>query len=490
MKYVTRSKQAGSAALLFILIFPALFAVFVWGVEGARILQSSARLKDATESAALAVSAQQNVTNNECYAITQRFVRAYFPSAQTVQAPAIRQGNEITCVDESAESSTNEFNVTAQVTERSWFPNAQIANYGETFSFSDSVVVRQDLLEPIDVILVANYASTMTDSSGNFSKNKKEKKLQEAVAKIARKLSESNIPNKLALVGFDHFVSDYDIYESYSWHYKKKYLRWRLDHFLRCYDTGWISDLCLKRGGYFYGIFDYYFYWFDFSFYEMFDFYSSGYNFYELYDALNTIDEYSMFNANRIDAEKTLNNIFRNTAHPVRLFDFLYDGKQSHLKKIEISGHQHSEYDVIELTDDFQSITKGVSKFKVASKSNTKSASYTGLIAGARLADQGENSKRLIILLTDGMEESPAVAEKLVDAGLCQRIRQHFTNQSVQLELAIIGFDYDTVSGAAMRRCIGASRQYNYSATDSGVNDDLIDRLLNFSPDGIGRLVQ
>ena len=463
MKYFAQSKQKGSAALLFILIFPALFAIFVWGVEGARVLQSSARLKDAAESAAIAVSAQQNVTNDECYAITQGFVGAYFPQAQSVQVPAVHEGSSIVCVDESSETSIKEFTITAQVTENTWFPSAQIANFGDTFSFSDSVTVRQDQSTPMDVILVANYASTMTDSSHNFKKNQKIDKLEEAVQSIASKLAESELPNQLALIGFDHYVSKFEDDGANE--------RWRLDHYMSFDETGHAKSACSRKS-------------------------SRGSKMGDIENCLDSIDESSLFNASKINVDSTLDKLFSNTLTPVSLFDLSYRDKGSKIDKIKISGHRHSVMDTIELTSDFPKIYnaasgKGKSGFKVVKgKSDIKGASYTGLIGGARLADQGTNPKRLIILLTDGIEQAPAVAQKLVDQGLCRRIQQHFTNQSVEIELAIIGFDYDDVSGADMRRCIGASRQYNYSPKDSAANDELIDQLLNFSSNGVGRLVQ
>ena len=50
-------KQQGHAAILFVMCIPILFGVFTLASDGARALQSKARLEDAAEAAVLAVSA-------------------------------------------------------------------------------------------------------------------------------------------------------------------------------------------------------------------------------------------------------------------------------------------------------------------------------------------------------------------------------------------------------------------------------------------------
>ena len=140
MSKLSYQRQKGSAALLFLLIFPALFAVFVWGLEGARMLQTSARLKDATESAALAVAANQVLTNSTCNHISQSMIEAYFSTESTVAVAENVEGVTTPCVVDGLDTYT----ITASVTENTWFPNSNFASYGASFSATDSIQFIKD----------------------------------------------------------------------------------------------------------------------------------------------------------------------------------------------------------------------------------------------------------------------------------------------------------------------------------------------------------
>ncbi len=56
----SRVKQSGHAAILFAICVPVLFGVFMLGSDGARALQTKARLEEAAEAAVLAVSAEDS----------------------------------------------------------------------------------------------------------------------------------------------------------------------------------------------------------------------------------------------------------------------------------------------------------------------------------------------------------------------------------------------------------------------------------------------
>lgn len=58
------NKQEGHAAILFVMMVPVLFGVFVLGTDGARAMQDRARLDDALEAASLAIAAH-NDSNKE-----------------------------------------------------------------------------------------------------------------------------------------------------------------------------------------------------------------------------------------------------------------------------------------------------------------------------------------------------------------------------------------------------------------------------------------
>ena len=62
---IRRLKQKGHAALLFVLLIPALFGMFTLGLDGALMLQNDARLNDALEAASLAVAAANDDNDDD-----------------------------------------------------------------------------------------------------------------------------------------------------------------------------------------------------------------------------------------------------------------------------------------------------------------------------------------------------------------------------------------------------------------------------------------
>lgn len=464
--------QQGSAALLFLMIFPALFAVFVWGLEGARMLQTSARLKDATESAALAVSSLSNVDNTVCSQVTERFVGLYFPSA-AVASPSSNE-DSVLCVQQDNDS---DFNITASVTEQSWFPNAQIPNYGAQFTATDSVRVRKQQV-PVDVVLVASYAATM---SGSKSQNMTT--LMGYVADQLKAFNQSQSQDStLAVVGYDRYTSELGT-ERYGFFSSRERTVRLFSHNLVCDASGSFGGAAQERA-------------------------KLCFNWFGSFSASTILD------ANQIDADATVANIFNEDQASSgqssssqgsflsnlfgALFDllsFIFDalGTRNPFEFWQSGGTSYSLYETLPLTSDFdgiKSVIQNTSRFSV-NAFGVEGSSYTGLIEAARVANEGQNQRRLIILLTDGKDASPSVAQSLVNAGLCQTIRSHFASQNptVQVDLAIIGFDYDQSKGAAMQQCIGGNNVFAYSSYDDDANQNMIDGILKIDSKNNSRLI-
>ena len=468
MSKLSYQRQKGSAALLFLLIFPALFAVFVWGLEGARMLQTSARLKDATESAALAVSSLSNVDNTVCSQVTERFVGLYFPGA-AVASPSSNDGS-VLCIQQDNDS---DFNITASVTEQSWFPNAQIPNYGAQFTATDSVRVRKQQV-PVDVVLVASYAMTM---SGSKSQNMTT--LMGYVADQLKAFNQSQSQDStLAVVGYDRYTSELGT-ERYGFFSSRERTVRLFSHNLVCDAPGNSGGAAQEKA-------------------------KLCFNWHGSFSASTILD------ANQIDADATIDNIFNEDQSSSSsqgsflsrllgaLFDllsFIFDalGTRNPFEFWQSGGTSYSLYETLPLTSDFdgiKSVIQNTSRFSV-NAFGVEGSSYTGLIEAARVANEGQNQRRLIILLTDGKDASPSVAQSLVNAGLCQTIRTHFASQNptVQVDLAIVGFDYDQSKGAAMQQCIGNSNVFAYSSHNDDANQNMINGILKVDSKNNSRLI-
>ncbi|MHA7227976.1 TadE/TadG family type IV pilus assembly protein [Vibrio campbellii] len=72
-KYSSLKKQSGHVGMLFAMIIPILFGVFMLGSDGARALQTKARLEEAAEAAVLAVSAE----DSENHTLAQNYIEHY-----------------------------------------------------------------------------------------------------------------------------------------------------------------------------------------------------------------------------------------------------------------------------------------------------------------------------------------------------------------------------------------------------------------------------
>lgn len=481
MNYPSPNKQKGAAAILFILIFPALFAVFIWGIEGARMLQSSARLTDANESAILAMTASDTTDNTVLASIAKNFVEAYFPTGEVTIPTATRTACLTTECDESSESlgvsQLAEYKLSVNVTENSWFPNSSlIADEYDQFSVSDSITARKGKPEAVDVVLVASYAATM---SKNYTA------LTNIIVKIAEDLKTYNqatgLESKLAVVGYDHYVSQMQtqLELKIKWcgllpcfYYESVPVR-VFYHNLRCdvssnSNNSSNSKNCMKG---------------------------------------NSYDESDIFNLSKVNAATTVANIFSDDSgssssnDKTKAFErwlaeilstyFSFLGSNNPFSSWYAYNHNHSLYETISLTSEFtdlQALVKNTSRFNMVS-SNIGSASYTGLIEGARVALGGDNPRRIIILLSDGEEHVPVLATNLVAAGLCSEIIETLDKQltsdgsAVKSEIKIIGFNYNATKGAGLAGCV--DKVYDSSNTEA-INNEV----LNFSAAKSGYLVQ
>lgn len=531
MSKLSYQRQKGSAALLFLLIFPALFAVFVWGLEGARMLQTSARLKDATESAALAAAANTVLSNATCNSISKSVIESYFSSETMVSVADEVDGVTALCVEEDSDIYT----VTASVTENSWFPNSSIVNAEGNFVASDQVNFRRDYIDPMDIVLVANFSGTMAGT--------KEAAVKSVVTSISNKIETLNTEtgtddNRIAVIGYDHLIS------RRSSSGDKTY-----DHNLICTSSSNSKNTynCNKENNY--------------NKYSVFDYFNPDkiYESETVYNIFNAVDlgsdEEDEDDSSTSCSGSSFNffNIFSwgfsscsddsassssCTVITIVIFGFEFswtdcsgsDSSSDDCKgssggswygiawnyytcgSSESSGKGNtiefltsSLYETLPFGYTDAQITNAIQDdtlFK-AIDSGYGSASYTALIEAARfMAYYGENPVRKIIFVTDGYEQEPDIAKALMydqgsQLGACSTIINHINGlttddgEDVTLEIFIIGLNYDTVRGEALQYCSSQTRESGSSIPAvSGNSESEINQILTTQVKNIGRLVQ
>ncbi|MCL6271465.1 pilus assembly protein [Sansalvadorimonas sp. 2012CJ34-2] len=188
------------------------------------------------------------------------------------------------------------------------------------------------------------------------------------------------------------------------------------------------------------------------------------------------------------------------------------------VKKTESFYVSEGGYYTVENTEHGSDI---VNEIKKMSARGTATASYEGIIRAAQLAKNGTNSRRLIIVLSDGADSTSAypqfilrtapyaykgnkslseVHKTLLDykdpsdgnrtKNYCDYIRDELDSQtangkSVRSKIAVIGFDYDVDQNKNLLNCAG--RKNVYSAENM---QDVYNRILQLISEDVGRISQ
>lgn len=149
-------RQQGHAAVMFMLMFPLLLAIFALGVDGSKAMQDKARIEEASEVASLALTAQNSTDESVNIDTANKILKSYLPEAET-QANGIER---LECEENPAcDSNGDEFvqyTLAAQVESNTWFSASNVL--GETYTATGGAIARKIVeqeeipIEPIDPI--------------------------------------------------------------------------------------------------------------------------------------------------------------------------------------------------------------------------------------------------------------------------------------------------------------------------------------------------
>ncbi|WP_194435193.1 TadE/TadG family type IV pilus assembly protein [Vibrio fluminensis] len=423
-----RNYQKGHASILFVIIVPALFGVFMLGSDGARALQQKARVMDAAEVAALAVSAhaddnQEGSTVNT--AIVTDVMKAYFPSLKDgdLQNINIVRKNCEQIADCNTEGHRFfQYQVSATVKYDSWFPgNDAIAGFGDEISVAGAGTSRKYQSDAIDVMLVADFSGSMDDGWRGGSK-RKYKDLVDIIEDVADELQKFNdlkIPDKINTIGIVPYSAD--VYRD---------LKGNGCANSNTYKAGEISHLetvrkCVRwRWG--------------------------------------RCVEYRYY----VDYEKTIESMYR----PYEQCG--YDRR--------LGSH---DYYSLALTRDFNKFKKDINKFEPTGGT----ASYEGIIDGFKLLRHGKNDNRLLIILSDGQDNrdyKKHSSELINNHKMCEKIRDELERDDKEATMYLIGFDYTSGStNIPLDNCVGKDNIL-YAQN----KDQILNKILSLIAEEIGHL--
>ncbi len=411
------SRNKGTAAILFVMLIPALFGVMALSIEGSRYLQTQARISDVAEVAGLALAAHNSEDIDVNKEIVERFVEALVPDADEdfIQVAIERRDCEDIAgcgtpgVYDEKGYRFNEYEVSITTSHTSWFPktDSNPTGFDENVAVSSQAVARKFQGEAVDVLFVSDFSGSMNSSWNGQSKISRLKEVIVDVADEVYKYSADRTEEKntVGLIPFNFWTTKQDS---------------------TCYQTHLVSE------------------------------YPDS------------------------DPERTVRDWVLHEETVEQLWDV----------KDDCIGYT-TQYQTLSLIDDMSSFESSVD----AMWAGNGTASFEGLISAAQLAMTGDNPRRLIVILSDGVDWDPLPwyrkwhMTQLIDAGLCDEIRDTLNSQvtsfgkEVQTKIAVIGLDYDVESDPNLAECAGADNVFTAADMDA-----VYSKLLELITEEIGRL--
>ncbi|USH05071.1 pilus assembly protein TadG [Grimontia kaedaensis] len=431
MNFRSPKKQKGIATIIFVVMYPLFFSIFVFAIESTRYLQTHARLGDAVEMASLAVAANASKVESENKVLAQKVTNVFIPDGKIEQSDIaiVRKscdeiyGNDCGkpgVYDEEGLIFT-EYKVVVNADFDSWYPqNDYHLGYEEVQEMGGRAVSRKYQGYTIDVAFVADFSGSMQDS---WNGKRKYRGVIDVISDITRKLETFNekteqelngspLKNRAAFIGYNMYPNNgSQFYSNVDYNSNSSSLTWQ-----------WWRNI----------------------------------------PNIN-------FSATTSDP---LNNRYTSI-----------NGRHS---------SDDSYFYTLNLTDEFSQFRSTISSFYP----DYGTASYEGLIDAAKIVSQGENVRKLIIVLSDGVDSARGqdqrypgyAALRLYQEGLCDNIisaleSQTISDRDVEAKIFVIGFDYDLETNPGLKICAGED---NIQSADS--YQEIFDTVLELISEEVGHL--
>lgn len=172
-------KQQGNAAILFVMCIPILFGVFTLASDGARALQSKARLEDAAEAAVLAVSAygEEDAISTQT---GKDYIAHYLHDMDKlvdIKVEKLECSEIPECTADDNKRPYVEYRVAGRTQHLSWFPGNDVTiGFGDTFDVTGSSKARKfqsSQSQPMDITFIIDFSGSMNgDWKGHSPEDK------------------------------------------------------------------------------------------------------------------------------------------------------------------------------------------------------------------------------------------------------------------------------------------------------------------------------
>ncbi|QHM77212.1 hypothetical protein C7M52_03208 [Mixta theicola] len=189
--------RRGAFAISFAMLGSSLLALAAFGFEGSRYITERARLSDAMEQAALALTAEDNgegAARN--YSLSSDYFRAYMRHDKSVFKPTVivKRGTSAT----NHNLSYVEYRVSGQTLQDSWFSSSWFPSFDKQVKIGDNGAARK-YRSNMDVLFVTDFSGSMNESFGSSTKLMELKRI---VLQLSEELFAYDMSNKVGFIPF------------------------------------------------------------------------------------------------------------------------------------------------------------------------------------------------------------------------------------------------------------------------------------------------
>lgn len=371
-------EREGAFAVSFVLLGGFLFSLAALGLEGSRYITERARLSDAMEQAALALTAENNGKGAERnYTLTSDYLRAYMRHDKAVFRPEIQFSS-----GKSNGLSYVEYRVSAKTLQDSWLHSSLFPSFDKEVVIGDNGAARK-FFSSVDVMFVTDFSNSM-NAPFTYG-NSKLTELKRIVIKLVTELYSYDVGNKAGFLPFDwgsRVGNRCDL--PFVTHYP-------------------VSPWLLQRG------------------------------------ATRELEYVINYSATVAAIPHPVNYIripLSHVASDVCLF-------KSHSWRVP-------------LTSDIAEIRR---IREMTATGNTLISS--GVLLGTTALAAGTGKRKLLIIISDGNDHPGQIkiTQKLMSAGMCERIRQALTTEESVGKIAFVGIGYNPT--VDWKSCVGDKNFYH-----------------------------
>lgn len=393
----------GTFALNLAMLGAFLLSMAALGLEGSRYVMEQARLSDAMEQAALALTAEDNGENakrNDTLAMN--WLSAYMTRADKIDKPVIRVRHG--AINSEHALAWVEYRLSSRAQESSWFASSYFPSFDKQVRVGDNGAARK-FRSNIDVVFAVDFSGSMlTSIDNNIEPKTKPWKLDVAkqiTVKLARQLASYNIDNKVAFVPF-------------GWGTRRGNIctpQYVLSKPLPDEIFGKTNDINKLK-----------------QLYEYIDYPAT-------IDAIpNQVDSIRL-DANTLPTEICLN----------RPADWPPDDVT------------RTQAKTVPLTADPDYLDGSITHMEASDRTLVSS----GMLEGVQVLAKGKASRKVLVVVSDGQDwprEKEGITERLLNNGLCNRIRQVLTTPYSIGKIAFIALKYEPTSD--WEKCVGSNNFY------------------------------